>query len=93
MITDLVLQGTMRRRGHGQRQALHAHLVQRCESLRVLLCQGFRALRSKYRTVVRLGSHECVFITVVPIISCSHGGRGIVEDMCYERLRAEDCVD
>ena len=25
--------------------------------------------------------------------SCSRGGRGIVEDMCYERLRAEGCVD
>ena len=25
--------------------------------------------------------------------SCSRGGWGIVEDMCYERLRAEACVD
>ena len=25
--------------------------------------------------------------------SCSRGGRGIVEDMCYERRRAEACVD
>ena len=24
--------------------------------------------------------------------SCSRGGRGIVEDMCYERRRAEACV-
>jgi hypothetical protein len=24
---------------------------------------------------------------------CSRGGRGIVEDMCYERRRAEVCVD
>jgi hypothetical protein len=24
---------------------------------------------------------------------CSRGGRGIVEDMCYERRRAEACVD
>ena len=28
----------------------------------------------------------CVFIAAVPVIkSCSRGGRGIVEDMCYER--------
>ena len=25
--------------------------------------------------------------------SCSRGGKGIVEDMCYERRRAEACVD
>ena len=25
--------------------------------------------------------------------SCSRGGRGIVEDMCYERRRAEALVD
>jgi hypothetical protein len=25
--------------------------------------------------------------------SCSRGGRGIVEDMCYEKRRAEACVD
>jgi hypothetical protein len=25
--------------------------------------------------------------------TCSRGGRGIVEDMCYERRRAEACVD
>ncbi len=48
----------------------------------------------------------CVFITAVPITKlfecvyyCSTyykgvrvGGRGIVEDMCYERRRAEACV-
>jgi hypothetical protein len=36
----------------------------------------------------------CVFITAVPITKLfAWGGRGIVEDMCYERLRAEACVD
>jgi hypothetical protein len=31
--------GTARRRGRGRMQALHAHLVQRCASLRVRLCR------------------------------------------------------
>jgi hypothetical protein len=35
----------------------------------------------------------CVFITAVLLISCSRGGRGRVEDMCYERRRAEAGVD
>ena len=36
----------------------------------------------------------CVFITTVPIIKLfAWEGRGIVEDMCYDRRRAEDCVD
>ena len=36
----------------------------------------------------------CVFITSVPITKlCKWGGRVIVEHMCYERRRAEDCVD
>jgi hypothetical protein len=36
----------------------------------------------------------CVFITAVPITKmfvCVGGGT--MEDMCYERLRAEACVD
>ncbi len=38
----------------------------------------------------------CVFITAVPIKKLSAGGwggRGRVEDMCYERLRAEASVN
>jgi hypothetical protein len=38
----------------------------------------------------------CVFITAVPITKLfdrQRGGRGIVEDMCYERRRAEVFVD
>ena len=40
----------------------------------------------------------CVFITVRYYFSTHYnavrvGGRGIVEDMCYERRRAEACVD
>ena len=35
----------------------------------------------------------CVFITAVPIIKLFAWGKGIVEDMCYERRRAEACVD
>jgi len=33
----------------------------------------------------------CVFITAVPIIKL-FAGREIVEDMCYERRRAEACL-
>jgi hypothetical protein len=36
----------------------------------------------------------CVFITAVTITKLfACGGGGAVEDMCYERLRAEACVD
>jgi hypothetical protein len=37
-------------------------------------------------------SSICVFITAVPITKLFAWGRGIVEDMCYERRRAEACV-
>jgi hypothetical protein len=36
----------------------------------------------------------CVFDTVVPISKLfAGGGEGTMEDICYERLRAEACVD
>jgi hypothetical protein len=36
----------------------------------------------------------CVFITAVPITKLfARGGGGEVEDMCYERLRAEAYVN
>jgi hypothetical protein len=38
----------------------------------------------------------CVFLFLLLqylLQSCSRGGRGIVKDMCYERRRAEACVD
>jgi hypothetical protein len=36
----------------------------------------------------------CVFITAGPSTKLfARGGSGIVEDMCYERRRAEACVD
>ena len=35
----------------------------------------------------------CVFITAVPITKLFAWGDGIVEDMCYERRRAEALVD
>jgi hypothetical protein len=37
---------------------------------------------------------SCVFITAVPITKLfAWGGGGTMEDICYERLRAEVCVD
>jgi hypothetical protein len=38
---------------------------------------------------------RCVFITAVPItkLFAWGGGGGTMEDMCYESLRAEACVD
>ncbi len=35
----------------------------------------------------------CVFSTAGPTIKLIAWGEGIVEDMCYERRRAEACVD
>ena len=36
----------------------------------------------------------CVFITAVPITKLfAWGGGGTIEDLCYERLRVEACVD
>jgi hypothetical protein len=34
----------------------------------------------------------CLFLQYL-LQSCSRGGRGIVEDMCYQRRRAEACVN
>ena len=42
------------------------------------------------------GIHYCVCVCLLLqylLQSCSRGGRGIVEDMRYERRRAEVCVD
>jgi hypothetical protein len=38
---------------------------------------------------------ECVCVLLLQDLlqSCSRGGRRRVEDMCYERRRAEACVD
>ncbi len=41
------------------------------------------------------GGRLCVFLLLLQYLlqSCSRGGGGGVEDMCYERRRAEACVD
>jgi hypothetical protein len=36
--------------------------------------------------------HVCLLLQDL-LQSCARGGRGIVEDMCYEMRRAETCVD
>jgi hypothetical protein len=57
---------------------------------------GHVPFSSAARTVRR--TVACVFITAVPITKLfawgdgNHRGRGIVEDMCYERPHAEACV-
>jgi hypothetical protein len=39
-------------------------------------------------------SLPCVCLLLQYLLqSCSRGRRGIVEDMCYDRRRAEACVD
>ena len=39
---------------------------------------------------IRPGLDRCVCLLLQGLLqSCSRGGRGIVEDMCYERRRAE----
>jgi hypothetical protein len=53
--------------------------------------------RSKrvYVYILRLGESGCVCVLLLQDLlqSCSRGGRRRVEDMCYERRRAEACVD
>ena len=45
-------------------------------------------------SVLRITRFVCVFITAGPITKLfAGGGRRRVEDMCYERRRAEACVD
>jgi hypothetical protein len=40
------------------------------------------------------GQTRCLCLLLQYLLqSCSRGGRGIVEDMCHERRRAEACVD
>ena len=53
-----------------------------------------RLRRISLATLPRYGRMGgCVFITAGPITKLCAWGRRIVEDMCYERLRAEACVD
>jgi len=41
----------------------------------------------------KLSTHVCFSTAQDLLQSCSRGGGRIVEDMCYERRRAEACVD
>ena len=41
---------------------------------------------------IRSAVCECLLLQYL-LQCCSRGGRGIVEDMCYERRRAEALVD
>ena len=62
-----------------------------------------RAARTRCPPVALLRSHitfmflflfsVCVLLLQDLLQSCSRGGRRRVEDMCYERRRAEACVD
>ena len=55
--------------------------------------------RSTSDVCVHCDIHECVIRCVCVLLlqdllqSCSRGGGGRVEDMCYERRRAEASVD
>ena len=53
------------------------------------------ALRSNtQRRIEVLGSMACVCLFLQDLVqSCLRGEGGILEDMCYERRRAEACVD
>jgi hypothetical protein len=48
----------------------------------------FYYCRTYYKAV-----RVCVLLLQDLLQSCSRGGRRRVEDMCYERRRAEACVD
>ena len=57
-----------------------------CALLPVSLCLPPRHFASLFKLCV------CLLLQYL-LKSCSRGGRVIVEDMCYERRRAEACVD
>jgi hypothetical protein len=76
-----------RRRGGGHGAVLRCRL--KGPALRSVAC--FRARRA---VGIRQNSELCVFYYYRTYLqSCSRGGGRRVEDMCYERRRAEDCVD
>jgi hypothetical protein len=61
-------------------------------SLATMVCKSPRTRsQSKSTNVVREG--VCVLLLQDLLQSCARGGRRRVEDMCYERRRAEACVD
>jgi hypothetical protein len=50
--------------------------------------------RSHFYNKVRSGVTRCVFLLLQDLVqSCLREGGGLWEDMCYERRRAEACVD
>jgi hypothetical protein len=49
---------------------------------------GFTLRSNAHRAVI-----VCVLLLQDLLQSCARGGRRRVEDMCYERRRAEACVD
>ena len=48
---------------------------------------------SRMAAEIAVGLRVCVLLLQDLLQSCVRGGRRRVEDMCYERRRAEDCVD
>jgi hypothetical protein len=60
--------------------------------LRETTSRGLCGLVCPSRTSER-GGEVCVLLLQDLLQSCARGGRRRVEDMCYERRRAEACVD
>ena len=67
---------------------------------RIAIISGITNIRRPRRTSLPLECHcnatnrtRCCVLLQYLIQSCAHGGRRIVEDMCYEIRRAEACVD
>ncbi len=56
-------------------------------------------LQPPFTVVLKACEHSCRIQSVCVLLlqdllqSCARGGRRRVEDMCYERRRAEACVD
>jgi hypothetical protein len=69
--------------------------------LKVATCRQHQPLKKRNFSPIFFSDDPGLFIEGVCVClllqyllqSCSRGGRGIVEDMCYERRRAEACVD
>ena len=72
--------------GQAAQESLHASLL--------LLRESVLFIGSRFSNLYIAVECVCVCLLLQDLVqSCLHGGEGIWEDMCYERRRAEACVD
>ena len=60
----------------------------------LILHDSLRKILPDLVILIDIEGVQCACLILQDLLqSCLRGGRGIVEDMCYERRRAEACVD